>query len=112
MKQQFLRNRAALGLGLCLAFGTVASHASTADGVKIGVLTDMAGVTADATGKGSVEAARLAIEEMGGTVLGKPISLVSGDHQHAPTSVAAWSASGTTPTAWTSWWTCPIRPSR
>ncbi|KAJ9613705.1 hypothetical protein H2201_009437, partial [Coniosporium apollinis] len=44
----------------------------------------MAGVTADATGKGSVEAARLAIEEMGGTVLGKPISLVSGDHQHRP----------------------------
>lgn len=84
MKQQFLRNRAALAVGLCLALGPVAAHASTADGVKIGVLTDMAGVTADATGKGSVEAARLAIEEMGGTVLGKPISLVSGDHQHRP----------------------------
>ena len=84
MKEQFLRNRAALAVGLCLALGAVAAHASTADGVKIGVLTDMAGVTADATGKGSVEAARLAIEEMGGTVLGKPISLVSGDHQHRP----------------------------
>ncbi len=84
MKQQFLRKRAAQALGLCLALTAIATHANTADGVKIGVLTDMAGVTADATGKGSVEAARLAIEEVGGTVLGKPISLVSGDHQHRP----------------------------
>ncbi|WP_447576898.1 ABC transporter substrate-binding protein [Achromobacter kerstersii] len=86
MTLQSLRARAALslGLGLSLALGAFTTHASTADGVKIGVLTDMAGVTADATGKGSVEAARLAIEEMGGTVLGKPISLVSGDHQHRP----------------------------
>ena len=39
MKEQFLRNRAALAVGLCLALGAVAAHASTADGVKIGVLT-------------------------------------------------------------------------
>lgn len=86
MKRQFPRKRATLnlGLGLFLAFSAITTHASTTEGVKIGVLTDMAGVTADATGKGSVEAARLAIEEMGGTVLGKPITLVSGDHQHRP----------------------------
>lgn len=69
----------------CLAFAaSAASHANDAEGVKIGVLTDMAGVTSDATGKGSIEAARMAIEEMGGQVLGKPVTLVSGDHQHKP----------------------------
>ena len=77
MRQQFLRRTA---LGLCLALAGASALANDADGVKIGVLTDMAGVTADATGRGSVEAARLAIEELGGTVLGKPVSLVSGAH--------------------------------
>ncbi|CAB3900456.1 ABC transporter substrate-binding protein [Achromobacter ruhlandii] len=81
MRQQFLR-RAALGVSLALA--GLSAQANDADGVKIGVLTDMAGVTADATGRGSVEAARLAIEELGGSVLGKPVALVSGDHQHRP----------------------------
>ena len=81
MRQQFLRRMA---LGVSLALAGMAAHANDADGVKIGVLTDMAGVTADATGRGSVEAARLAIEELGGSVLGKPVSLVSGDHQHRP----------------------------
>ena len=62
MKQRFPRKRAMLGLCLALAAGL--AQANETDGVKIGVLTDMAGVTADATGKGSVEAARLAIEEI------------------------------------------------
>lgn len=52
------------------------------DIVKIGVLTDMAGVTADVTGKGSVVAAQMAVQEFGQTVLGKPIEIVSADHQH------------------------------
>ncbi len=52
------------------------------DVVKIGVLTDMAGVTADITGKGSVAAAELAVKEFGGSVLGKPIEIVAADHQH------------------------------
>ena len=54
----------------------------SADVVKIGVLTDMAGVTADITGKGSLVAAEMAAEEFGGTVLGKPIEVIVGDHQH------------------------------
>jgi branched-chain amino acid transport system substrate-binding protein len=52
------------------------------DVVKIGVLTDMAGVTADITGEGSVVAAEMAVEEFGKTVLGKPIQIISADHQH------------------------------
>jgi branched-chain amino acid transport system substrate-binding protein len=52
------------------------------DVVKLGVLTDLAGVTADITGKGSVVAAEMAVKEIGGTVLGKPVQVISADHQH------------------------------
>lgn len=52
------------------------------DTVKIGVLTDMSGVYTAIAGPGSVVAAQLAIEDFGGTVLGKPVQLVSADHQN------------------------------
>lgn len=62
-----------------------AAHAEISDGkVKIAVLNDMSGPYADATGMGSVEAVRIAIEEFGGTVGGKPIELVYADHQNKP----------------------------
>jgi branched-chain amino acid transport system substrate-binding protein len=54
------------------------------DVVKIGVLTDMNGPASSPTGKGSVTAAQMAIEDFGGTVLGKPITVVVGDHQLKP----------------------------
>lgn len=50
--------------------------------VKIGVLTDMSGQYSDSGGRGSVEAAKMAIEDFGGMVLGKPIELVFADHQN------------------------------
>ncbi|MFC0284548.1 ABC transporter substrate-binding protein [Camelimonas abortus] len=50
--------------------------------VRIGVLNDQSGVYADFGGKGSVAAARLAIEEFGGKVLGVPVELVDADHQN------------------------------
>ncbi len=52
--------------------------------VKVGVLTDMSSLYSDIGGKGSVEAARMAIEDFGGKLLGKPIELVYGDHQNKP----------------------------
>jgi branched-chain amino acid transport system substrate-binding protein len=52
--------------------------------VRIGVLTDMAGPASDATGPGSVTAARMAIEDFGGKVLGVPIELVTADSQLKP----------------------------
>jgi branched-chain amino acid transport system substrate-binding protein len=54
------------------------------DVVKIGVLTDMNGPASSPTGKGSVTAAQMAVEDFGGTVLGKPITVVVGDHQLKP----------------------------
>jgi branched-chain amino acid transport system substrate-binding protein len=52
--------------------------------IKIGVLTDMSGPFSDNTGQGSIEAARMAIEEFGGKVAGAPIELVFADHQNKP----------------------------
>jgi branched-chain amino acid transport system substrate-binding protein len=52
--------------------------------VKIGILNDQSGPYSDFGGKWSVEAARMAIEEFGGKVLGKPIELVDADHQNKP----------------------------
>jgi ABC-type branched-subunit amino acid transport system substrate-binding protein len=50
--------------------------------VKIGVLNDQSGLYADLGGPGSVTAARMAAEDAGGTVLGKPIEIVFADHQN------------------------------
>lgn len=50
--------------------------------VKIGVLTDLSGTYSDLAGQGSIEAAKMAIEDFGGKVDGMPIELVSADHQN------------------------------
>src|SRR5712672_2236960 len=54
------------------------------DTVKIGVMNDMSGLYADISGQGSVEAARMAIADFGGTANGKKIELISADHQNKP----------------------------
>ena len=65
---------------ICLLVGAPAS----AQGVKIGILNDQSGVYADYGGKGSIEAAKMAIEDFGGSVLGQKIDLVTADHQNKP----------------------------
>ena len=52
------------------------------DFVRIGVLNDQSGLYADLGGPGSVVAARMAVEDAGGTVLGKPVEIVVADHQN------------------------------
>jgi branched-chain amino acid transport system substrate-binding protein len=73
---------------LAVLLGAVASAYSGAVGaqvsddlVRIGVLNDQSGVYADFGGPGSVVAARMAVEDAGGKVLGKPVDVVLGDHQ-------------------------------
>src|SRR5262245_27249098 len=62
------------------------SAAPAAGGGKIviGVLADMSGLYADVSGKGSVIAAQMAVDELGGTVAGMPVEVVSADHQNKP----------------------------
>jgi len=71
--------------------GLLLAVPASAQGVKIGILNDQSGVYADYGGKSSVEAARMAIEDFGGSVLGQKIELVTADHQNKPdlaTSIA------------------------
>jgi branched-chain amino acid transport system substrate-binding protein len=70
-------------LASSVLLGAVAVQAQTPNKpIKIGVLSDMSSLYADQAGVGSVEAARMAIEDAGGTFGGQPIELVSADHQH------------------------------
>ncbi|MDN8616429.1 ABC transporter substrate-binding protein [Variovorax ginsengisoli] len=57
--------------------------------LKIGVLTDMSGALSSVLGKGSVDGARMAIEDFGSTVAGMPVELVFADHQNKPDVGAA-----------------------
>jgi branched-chain amino acid transport system substrate-binding protein len=70
------------------AAATVASPAAFAEisdnKVKIGILNDQSGVYADFGGKWSVEAAKMAVEDFGGTVQGATIEIISADHQNKP----------------------------
>ena len=69
----------ALAAALALASGTAAAQSGP---VKIGVINDQSSIYADLSGMGGVEAARMAIEDAGGSVLGQKIELLSADHQN------------------------------
>jgi branched-chain amino acid transport system substrate-binding protein len=56
----------------------------SAQGVKIGILNDQSGVYADYGGKYSIEAAKMAVEDFGDSVLGQKIEIVTADHQNKP----------------------------
>jgi len=64
--------------------GLLMAAPASAQGVKIGILNDQSGVYADYGGKYSIEAAKMAIEDFGGEVLGKKIEMVTADHQNKP----------------------------
>ena len=55
---------------------------ATDDVVKVGVLTDMSSLYSDINGQGAVVATQMAIDDMGGTVLGKKVELVQADVQN------------------------------
>jgi branched-chain amino acid transport system substrate-binding protein len=57
--------------------------------IRIGVLTDMSGAYSSFSGPGSVTAATMAVADFGGSVLGRPIEVISADHQNKPVIAAA-----------------------
>jgi branched-chain amino acid transport system substrate-binding protein len=81
-------NKTAIVTATAFALATLSGLATQAraadnisDGVvRIGVLTDMSGAYSGNVGPGSVLASKLAIEDFGGKVNGKPVELVTGDH--------------------------------
>lgn len=81
-----------LALGVAACFFAVPSRAEDSNVsdqvVKIGVLADMSGVYKDMSGPGVVEAVKMAVEDFGGSVLGRPIEVISADHQNKPDTAA------------------------
>jgi branched-chain amino acid transport system substrate-binding protein len=71
---------AALGLGATLLQPAWAEPPTTP--LKIGLIGDFQSVYSDIGGMGNVEATRMAIEEFGGTMFGKPIELITADAQN------------------------------
>lgn len=72
-----------------LALGASASAQQVAapqsgEPVRIGVLTDISGTFSDISGPGAVLAVKMAVEDFGGSVLGRPIEVLTADHQNKP----------------------------
>jgi branched-chain amino acid transport system substrate-binding protein len=73
-------------LFLAFAFGSLLNHAAVAEEttgpVKLAVLDDMSGPYAENSGQGNVLAVRMAIQDFGGSLLGKPVEMTSADLQN------------------------------
>jgi len=72
------------GAAFAALTGPAGAQTISDDVVKIGVLTDMSSLYADATGKGSVAAVQMAVADYGGKVKGKAVEVVYADHQNKP----------------------------
>jgi branched-chain amino acid transport system substrate-binding protein len=83
--KQFKIMASALAVATLAAGSALAQAGKVSDEVvRIGVLADMTGIYSDLSGKGAVEAVRMAVEDYGGKVLGKPIEVIQADHQNKP----------------------------
>jgi branched-chain amino acid transport system substrate-binding protein len=87
--------RALAGVAVALYAGAAGAQSTPlnpaiSDGfVKIGLILDMTGPYSQLTGKGSVIAAQMAVEDFGGQVLGAPIQVVTADHHDNADQAAA-----------------------
>jgi branched-chain amino acid transport system substrate-binding protein len=81
-----LRMLSALALA-CMAGAAQAQ--GTGDVIRIGILNDQSGPYADVGGKGSLIAAKLAVEDFGGKLLDKRIEIIAADHQNKPDIASA-----------------------
>ncbi|MCS3729043.1 ABC transporter substrate-binding protein [Bradyrhizobium betae] len=75
--------RAAFAAGLLAGFAIDPALAQQTP-LKIGVLSDFSSVYSDIGGQGNVEATKMAIEDFGGQMFGKPIDMVSADVLNKP----------------------------
>src|SRR5690349_15946290 len=83
MKTLLLGTTAVLGVALSAPLLAIPANAQVSDdAVRIGVLNDRSGGVADLAGEGSAIAARIAVEEFGGSVVGARIEVVTADHQN------------------------------
>jgi branched-chain amino acid transport system substrate-binding protein len=78
--------RVVTGIFAAILFAAVPAMSSTValaqakPPLKLGGILDMSGLYADITGPGSETAAKMAVEDFGGEVLGRKIEIVAADH--------------------------------
>ena len=89
MKLKKLSVACTLACAAMLSAFTPAHAQFSGDTVKIGIITDMSGLYSDIDGAAGVEAIRMAVAAMGGTVAGKKIEVVYADHQNKADVAAA-----------------------
>jgi branched-chain amino acid transport system substrate-binding protein len=87
-KKKLLASISILAISSTLVVPPASAQASN-NSVRIGVLTDMTGQFSHEAGEGSVTAIRMAVEDFGGKVLGRPIEVIFADHQNKPDIGAA-----------------------
>ena len=78
-----------LGLATALLCLSLGASAQSGPPVRIGLIVDQSGVYSAITGKGSITAAQMALDEAGGQVLGRKVELLTFDHQSKADSAAA-----------------------
>jgi branched-chain amino acid transport system substrate-binding protein len=81
-KMKSIRPLLAASLAALAAGAAPAPAFADEAGVTIGVMTDMSGALSDLSGLGSVTAVKMAVEDAGGTALGRPIVVLDVDHQN------------------------------
>lgn len=70
---------------IAFVVGCTMAHAQYTEGtIKIGVMNDMSGLYSDISGRGSVVAARMAVEDFGAVAKGMKVEIVGADHQNKP----------------------------
>jgi len=82
MKHPALSLLLSAAIAMTAAPVTAAQEKISGNVVRIGVLTDLSGIYSEIGGQGSVVAAQMAVEDFGGKVLGKPVEVISADHQN------------------------------
>ena len=68
----------------CAAFPSGVMAQFTSDVIRVGVLTDETGPYSDSAGPGSILAAKMAAEDLGGVVKGHKIEIIDADTQNKP----------------------------
>ena len=76
-----MRLTATLAFAIAALFGTAAQAQVN---VKIGVMNDMSSLYADITGRGSVTAAKMAVEDFNPAAHGMKVDIIGADHQNKP----------------------------
>ena len=89
MKLKKLTAACALACATMIGASTPAHAQFSGDVIKIGIITDMAGVYGDIDGMGGVEAMRMAVADMGGNINGKKIEVLFAEHQNKADVAAA-----------------------